>query len=119
MYIQFNIATMNFPKTTTMRDFLAPQDHIVIRTRDVDGNTSKRFKSLKGAVKRFEKMLGYSVAAAIAAHFHASEKPPAGAEQLVYVRGVSGFGTVVTWEAVGAAKERAIAARAPAATAAT
>lgn len=99
-----------------MRDYFAPQDHIVIKTRDVDGSSSKRFKSVKGAVKRFEEMLGYSVASAIVEHFHDNPKPPAGAEQVAYLRGVSMFGTVVTWEAVGATKERAIAARNAAAT---
>jgi hypothetical protein len=69
-----------------------------VYTRDVDGSTSHRYKSVAGAVKRFESMSGYAIDAAIREHFYATDCPPT-LESLVtaggHVKAVSMYGCVV------------------------
>lgn len=70
-----------------------------VSTRDVDGTTSRRFKSLKGARARFESMSGRTIESAIEEqHWQAAERGdvlPA-ADAITHLRTVSNFGTVVT-----------------------
>jgi hypothetical protein len=73
-----------------------------VTTRDVDGGTSRKYKTAAGAVKRFEEMAGYKVADVIAEKWGAMyTSPPPPLEQLRDVRAVSMFGTVVTIYQVG------------------
>lgn len=71
-----------------------------VKTRDVDCSTSKRYRSLAGARKRFEEMLGYTMEAAITEQY--GDDPIANGlpavEQVKRLRGVSMFGTVVVFE---------------------
>ncbi len=81
-----------------MNDFMkAPQ--FVVRTRDVDGphRDSRRYKTLKAAVKRFEEMLGYTVEQAIDEVFFDRDPKPS-IHQLTHLRYVSMYGTVVLLE---------------------
>lgn len=66
----------------------------VVRTRDVDGSTSRKFATMAGARKRFESMLGMTVEQAIAEQYGDEVKPLV----VLFVRGVSMFGTVVSLE---------------------
>jgi hypothetical protein len=72
-----------------------------VQTRDVDGSTLRKFRTLDGAVKRFESMSGLKVADAIAEQFYAREQAgqalPA-IEDVQRLRAVSMFGTVVSFE---------------------
>jgi hypothetical protein len=70
-----------------------------VKTRDVDCSTTRKFKTLAGARRRFEEMAGHTMEAAIAEQFHDSAEPPK-AEDVRSLRTVSMFGTVVTLSAV-------------------
>ena len=76
----------------------APQyNTFTVKTRDVDGQNSRKYKTLDAARKRFEAMLGYSVEAAMAEQYHNCDPVPAFTDPEVrFVRGVSNYGTVVT-----------------------
>lgn len=72
-----------------------------VTTADVDGSGTRYFKSLAGAVKRFEEMLGYSVKGAIdEMYFKRAEagKPMPTIECLRRLAGYSHFGTRVCFE---------------------
>ncbi len=67
-----------------------------VTTQDVDCSTRRTYKTRAAAIKRFEEMLGYSMASAIEEAYHAhTEKPTP--DTVKAVRGVSPFGTVVTF----------------------
>jgi hypothetical protein len=86
----------------------------IVRTRDVDGSGTNRYKTLEGAVKRFIEMAGGTIDGHIVEAHHElearGERLPK-IEELRHLRAVSMFGTVVTFEAVS---EQAIAAAATA-----
>ena len=70
-----------------------------VKTQDVDGSSTKKYASLKGAVKRFEEMVGYSVDAAIAEQFFEvvnAGNPPPKIEDISRLYAVSNYGTAVT-----------------------
>lgn len=69
----------------------------LVTTRDVDGSSQRRFASFAGARKYFESMLGLTMEQAIAERFFDRPDPPA-AEVVSFVRGVSMFGTVVSFK---------------------
>lgn len=76
-----------------------------VKTRDVDCSTSRKFKSLEGARKRFESMVGYSAENAIEEQFY--ERTERGEalpkfDEVKRLRAVSMFGTVVVFEKIGA-----------------
>jgi hypothetical protein len=74
----------------------------VVVTRDVDGSSRRSFKTREGARKRFEAMLGYPVANAIAeAFYQRAERGEALPEweSLTRLSGVSMFGTAVSFHA--------------------
>ena len=70
-----------------------------VKTQDVDGSSSRRFKTLAAAVRRFESMAGIKVDSAIAEHYaplaEQGGKLPA-IDEVQRLRAVSMFGTVVT-----------------------
>lgn len=89
--------------------------HYTVRTQDIDGRSSRRFKTLDGAVKRFEEMLGLTTDQAIAEVHHKTAdmglRLPKIAE-LGWLSYVSLYGTKVTFEASSdEAKEAARVAR--------
>lgn len=89
--------------------------HYTVRTQDIDGTSTRRFKTLDGAVKRFEEMLGLTADQAIAEVHHKTAdmglRLPKIAE-LGWLSYVSMYGTKVTFEASShEAKEAARAAR--------
>lgn len=72
--------------------------HKVI-TRDVDGASTRRYKTLAAAVARFTEMLGYSPQAALDSHCDLLSAVAAPRfENVSRVRGVSDYGTVVIIE---------------------
>jgi hypothetical protein len=74
-----------------------------VSTRDVDGSSVRKFRSLAGAVKRFESMSGLTIDQAIAEQCHATislGNAPPPIEAFVCLRAVSMFGTVVELSAV-------------------
>jgi hypothetical protein len=76
-----------------------------VTTNDVDGSTSRKFKSLKGARARFESMSGRTIESAIEeTHWQAAERGETlpTAEQVKALRVVSNFGCVVTLRKVSA-----------------
>jgi hypothetical protein len=87
-----------------------------VRVTDVDGSFSKRFASLKGAVKCFEDYTGFKVENVIADVFcEPSLKPRPKIEQLFRLRGVGMHGNVVVFDAVSEKAKAAVeAARAAA-----
>lgn len=69
----------------------------IVSTRDVDCSTRKRFKTLDGARKRFEEMLGRSIESAIdETYYDVAVKPTP--ETVTRLRDVSMYGTVVMLE---------------------
>ena len=80
-----------------------------VYTRDVDGGTSRSYRKVESAVKRFEAMYGHPIANAIADHFFRFDEPPT-LEKLAanngFVRAVSDYGCVVEIE-FGTEKEAA------------
>jgi len=71
----------------------------VVKTRDVDGGTSKRYVKREAAFKRFEEMLGNKVEDAIAEQYYDAAVPPT-RETVRRLHGVSMFGTLVSFEEV-------------------
>jgi len=71
----------------------------IIRTRDVYGSTCRAYRTLAGAVKRFEEMVGYSVDVVIAEMFYGLQSLPE-IDELLRLRGLSCYGTEVTFEKV-------------------
>lgn len=80
----------------------------VVKTQDVDGRGSKSYASLKGAVKRFEEMVGYTTDQVIAEVYHDREVKPT-IDCLKQLRGVSMYGTVVTFRCMDLEAENAAA----------
>lgn len=77
----------------------------VVRTWDVDGMSTKRFASRKGALARFESMLGLTVEQAIDECFHMrapADRPTR--ETVQFVEYVSMYGTRVAFREEGGAK---------------
>jgi hypothetical protein len=73
-----------------------------VMTRDVDGRSQRQYRTLKGAIKRFEEMYGHPMGTAIDEQFYAladQGKPLPLIEDLMSLRAVSSFGTVVTFQA--------------------
>jgi len=70
----------------------------LVQTHDVDGRApARRFKTLAGAVKRFNEMHG-SIEFAIAEQFEREGGPPVPKiEDITRLRGVSDYGCVVTF----------------------
>jgi len=85
------------PKAQEFSAVPEQKGRFVVRTRDVDGSTSRTYKSRRAAVHRFEEMVGYSMAAAIGEHYHTELNPPSVAT-VRSVRAVSNYGTVVIFE---------------------
>jgi hypothetical protein len=71
----------------------------IVTTRDVDCSTKRIYKSKEKALARFEEMLGYGIDNAIYEHYYRSDETALPTFEAVrFVRGVSGFGCVVTIE---------------------
>jgi hypothetical protein len=85
----------------------APQ--YLVKTRDVDGSNTRKFVTLAGAIKRFEEMVGYSVANAIEEAYYDRALPAI--EDLISLRAVSAYGTVVVIEALDETRDAILAAR--------
>jgi len=70
-----------------------------VTTQDVDGTSTRNYKTAAKALKRFEEMLGYPIANAIWDQCYTEEREESGNyphwTMLNYVRGVSNYGTVV------------------------
>lgn len=64
----------------------------VVKTQDVDDSTRREYATVGGAIKRFEKMLGMSIAEC------REFKGDCPAPYIYFVRGVSDYGTVVSIE---------------------
>lgn len=70
-----------------------------VKTQDVDGSGSRKFKTLDAAVKRFLEMAGGTIDGWIAEQFYAvigAGNPAPKIEDIACLRAVSAFGTVVT-----------------------
>jgi len=74
----------------------------IVQTQDVDGRSRKTYKSLAGALKRFEAMYGHPLQAALnEVYFDKDGNPTVTAESWLNasrtrtIRGVSNYGTVV------------------------
>jgi hypothetical protein len=70
----------------------------IVKTQDVDGSFSRRYKTREGALKRYEEMLGRSIETSIAERYF--DKPDHGVtrENVSSMRDVSDYGTVVIFE---------------------
>jgi hypothetical protein len=70
-----------------------------VQTRDVDGSDTRVYKTLAGAIKRFEEMCGHTVKDAICEQYHWTSTPPTVDEAVKKgLRAVSNFGAVVYLE---------------------
>lgn len=83
-----------------------------ITTRDTDGGSSRKFKTLAGAMKRFEEMAGHSLEAAIREQFHAASVLPT-VRAAACVHTVSNYGTVVVFTRDGDAEPEPVVAADP------
>jgi hypothetical protein len=73
-----------------------------VTTRDTDGSTTRTYKRIDGALKRFEDMAGFSVKVAFEEMSEGAKAAP-NEREIRYVRGVSMYGTVVIFERIGEA----------------
>lgn len=69
-----------------------------VSTRDVDGSSSRKFKTRAAAIKRFESMVGYTMQQVIdeRCYMMADDQKPT-PDTVHRLSGVSMFGTVVTF----------------------
>lgn len=77
--------------------------HYAVKTQDTDGSNRRTFTTLAGAVKRFEEMSGMTIDAAIREAYWKTVDEGGRApkiDELSHMRGVSMYGTVVTFEAI-------------------
>ena len=66
-----------------------------VKNIDVDGSSSRSYKTLEGAIKRFEEMAGHTVGAAIAEAYYLSDPLPK-IEEIRRLSAVGYFGNRVT-----------------------
>jgi hypothetical protein len=79
-------------------------------TRDVDGGGKRTYKTLAGALARFEEMAGFSVKAA---YVEMTGNAAPDEREIERVRGVSMYGTVVVFERIGPAEPTPLVEAAP------
>ena len=68
--------------------------HYTVKTRDVDGTSTKKFSTFKAARQRFEEMSGHTMEAAIEEMYHSMDVKP-DAETVRRLESISNYGTVV------------------------
>jgi hypothetical protein len=82
-----------------------------VTTRDTDGSTKRTYKTIGGALKRFEEMAGFGVK--VAFEEMTEGKAALDEREIRYARGVSMYGTVVMFERIGDAEPVPAPAPAP------